>query len=284
MKKISILLSFILIVLPLNAYSNNNLAEENMPVEATSGTILKDIIASDNSSIGVNKSQVQQVKNDTKNTDISLQEPSVIDKNTDVGIVKYAKAALTVSQNIDLTTEEGKVETFVNHVSKEVVDIINSVALSNVEKEEKLKVIFRIHLDTNWMGRFVMGRYYRATEKSQKKRYLKYYREYLVLSYVPRFREYSGGRFEVLRVRKDGKKDFYVQTNISSTNGDPDIRVDYKVRKNKKGDYKIIDVVGEGISLIATHRSDFGGLISRKGVPYFINKLESKVKSLLAAG
>jgi ABC-type transporter MlaC component len=44
----------------------------------------------------------------------------------------------------------------------------------------------------------------------------------------------------------------------------------------------LVDVVGEGISMIATQRSDFGGLLSRKGVDYFNEKLEKKVNKLMA--
>ena len=166
-------------------------------------------------------------------------------------------------------------EQFVRSVSDDVLAIIQDNNLSNSAKEEALVSIFNTYVDTNWMGK-----YYRQASEEQQKRYLELYHEYLLRSYVPRFRDYAGGAFEIQRVVATGKKGFNVQSIIKGTNGDPDIRVDYTIKKNGEQAFRIVDIKGEGVSLLATQRSDFAGLISRKGLSYFLEKLEGKVAKL----
>lgn len=182
------------------------------------------------------------------------------------------------SENPDIS----KAKDFVTNLSDSIFSIVNSQEITDIEKEKQLIRIFKQSVDTDWMGVFVLGRYYRTAEPAQSKRYLKLYHEYLINSYIPKFRQYAGETFEVLRIREKSKNDFIIQTklnnNIEANN--EDIRVDYRLRKNGTGSFKVVDIIGEGISLITTQRSDFGGLISRKGVGYFIDKLEAKVNEM----
>ncbi len=54
-----------------------------------------------------------------------------------------------------------------------------------------------------------------------------------------------------------------VNTEVSQTGTEP-LRIDYRVRA-QQGDYKIVDVLVEGISLIRTQRSEFASIINREG-------------------
>jgi ABC-type transporter MlaC component len=51
------------------------------------------------------------------------------------------------------------------------------------------------------------------------------------------------------------------------------LSVDYRAHKLDKG-YKIVDVIIEGVSLLASHRAEFGQLAAGKGVDAVIAKLE----------
>lgn len=173
----------------------------------------------------------------------------------------------------------GEAEVFVNDISEQVLSIIKDSSISDEEKEKQLRDFFEKYVNTGWMGKFVLGRYYRAASESEISYYNQLYHEYLMYSYVPKFREYKGTEFYITKVipLEDGES--MVQTEVRGIKDSPDVRVDYRIRKDGDGFYKVIDIVGEGISLITTQRSDFGGLISQKGVSYFLDMLEKKVKA-----
>lgn len=185
-----------------------------------------------------------------------------------IGLLVWAPAA---HADVD------QAQKFVTDLGDRVISILSSTQ-SNGQKEETLKTIFRNAVDTNWMGRFVLGRYYRTIKPEQQERYLNLYEEFLIQMYIPRFQEFAGQELQINQVHDAGKGEYFVYTEIVPKKSEPPVRVDYRIRKN--GDsFKIVDIVGEGISLITTQRSDFGGLISRKGSDYFIDKLEQRVRS-----
>lgn len=184
------------------------------------------------------------------------------------------------SVSAEVAASEEGAQAFVNDLSTNALSIISSKKMTSDEKEKELHKLFGKSVDTEWMGKFVLGRYYRTTADKDRKRYQKLYHEYLIRSYVPKFRKYTNEAVRIIRVTKNSSEDYTVQTKLISSGGN-DIRIDYRILENELGKFKVIDIVGEGISLITTQRSDFGGLISRKGVEYFIDKLESKVKKMI---
>jgi phospholipid transport system substrate-binding protein len=166
---------------------------------------------------------------------------------------------------------------FVQGLSDKVLAVIQSKA-SESEKEKKLVSIFEQSVDTAWMGRFAMGQHFKKLSEDKKAKYLGLYKDYLIQSYIPRFKEYTGEKIKIVNVRPDKNSEYFVQTEIVHPDGRPPVLVDYRLRENA-GSYKLVDIIGEGISLITTQRSDFGGAISQGGVDGFIEKLEARVKA-----
>jgi len=167
---------------------------------------------------------------------------------------------------------------FVNRASDKTLSIVGNKQMSDEEKVKELNRLFEDSMDVDWIAKFVMGRYWREATKSQKEEYIKVYKKFLINSYVPKFREYTDQKIEFKNVIKEQEGEYLVQTEIQKP-GDPAIRIDYKIRQMGNGDFLIFDIIAEGISLITTQRSDFGSILSRKGVDYLIERLKAKVSA-----
>lgn len=175
--------------------------------------------------------------------------------------------------------DEQHVEKFVSSLSDKVLKVLNASEVLKEEKEKELERIFEDSVDIDWMGRFVTGPYWRRSDKSQQSEYLKYYRSFLKQSYIPQFRSYTNQSVEITKVSVlDRKNEYLVETTIVSPKQQQPIKVDYKIRKNN-GDYKIFDILAEGISLITTQRSDFRQILSREGIEYLTEKLKARTTS-----
>ncbi len=164
---------------------------------------------------------------------------------------------------------------YVDSLSKEVVAVIQAGGTDSA-KEAKLTGIFKNIVDTNWMGKFVLGRNWKSLTPDQQSIYLKKYADYLVASYVPTFRKYSGEKINVgaaTALEKEGE--YSVATTIERP-GKESVAVNYRVRK-EGGCYKVSDINAEGISLINTQRQDFGAVFSRKGYDGLIESLNRKI-------
>ena len=163
---------------------------------------------------------------------------------------------------------------FIEKVSSDTIAIVKS-DISNEEKEQQITKLFEDVVDTKWMARFVMGRYWNEANDEQKKKYTDLYHKFVLSNYVPLFREYNDEKIVVKSVSGDSDNEFTIYTEIKSE-GDPTYRVDYKVKKDSQK-YQIFDIVAEGISMITTQRSDFGSILSRGGIKDLVKRLKAKV-------
>jgi len=164
---------------------------------------------------------------------------------------------------------------FVENLGDTTIETARSSELSIEDKEKKLIELFEKSVDTGWIAKFVLGQYWRDIDEDKQNKYKKLYHKYLLQSYVPEFKTYTDEKLKFLGSEEEFKNEYVVKTEIVSPDGKI-YRVDYKVRENDKKEYKIFDIVAEGISLITTHRSEFGSIVSRKSVDFLIKKLDQK--------
>lgn len=168
---------------------------------------------------------------------------------------------------------------FVDSVGDEVLKIVKTPGQSGSEKEKTLVEMFKKHVDTNWMSGFVLGKYNRSTPKEKLEKFKAVYGDFLIQSYVPKFKQYTGQEFKVVGARKGpGGNDYFVDTEINNGK-DPTIKVVYRTIE-KDGAQKIVDIVVEGVSLITTQRSEFGSVISNEGFDSLISRIETRLKKL----
>lgn len=180
-------------------------------------------------------------------------------------VITQAQLALATSQNA---------QSFIEKVSGDAVKIVSS-EVDFAKKEDSLRELFGDSVDYQWMGKFSMGRFWRTATQEQKDEYQKYYKKFLINSYVPKFKEYTNQKIIVQSASEESANEYLVKTDIKSKGATP-IKVSYKVRKSDNGEYLIYDVIAEGISLITTQRSDFASILSRGGVKSLIKKLKAK--------
>jgi phospholipid transport system substrate-binding protein len=170
------------------------------------------------------------------------------------------------------------VRAFIDSVSKSTISVISNDALSDKQKEDKLDDLFKKSVDVQWIGRFVVGKYWRGLTNEQKADYMELYSEYLVNSYVPNFKKYNQDQLEIVAVKPGDTNEFLVDTFILREN-DQHIRVSYNVRfAPEKNQYMVFDIIAEGVSLIVTQRSEFGSILQNNGIEYLNNQLEEKLK------
>lgn len=168
---------------------------------------------------------------------------------------------------------------FVTSVRDAVLNIINSKS-SDADKHNDLNRIFLETADTQWMGKFVLGRNYTNLTPEQQKIYSDAYSEYLASSYVDRFKQYNGETINVSGV-KPNNNDFNVDTVIDRPGKAP-VNVTYRIRKIEEC-YKVEDIVAEGVSLIQTQRQDFAATFNSRGFDGLVELLKDKTKQINAA-
>lgn len=170
-------------------------------------------------------------------------------------------------------------EKFISDIGVQVSQIARNSSLNVKEQEAQLIDALERHFDTAFMARYALGRYGKRISKQQQEEYLKLYREYMIMKYLPKLRKYAADGFTVTGSR-NVKKYVLVDSVVPMVEGKPDVKVTYRLLRGKDGKYRFVDISGEGISLLSTQRSDFSALIAKKGFDHFMELLSQKVAEM----
>jgi phospholipid transport system substrate-binding protein len=128
---------------------------------------------------------------------------------------------------------------------------------------QRFQELLYLGFDVPYIARFVLGRYWNAATADQREEYERLFTRMILKIYADRFSLYAGETLKVVGSRQDSSVDAIVSSQIVRPSGPP-INVDWRVR-DRNGEYKIIDVVVEGISMGVVQRDEFSSVIQRGG-------------------
>ena len=155
-------------------------------------------------------------------------------------------------------------ERFITDLGERTIEILEEPDLTVDEATSQFRELFSSNFDIPTIGRFVLGRYWRAASPTQREEFLELFRELIVETYARRFTEYSGQSFQVAGSREISERDSMVSTAILAADGRTVATIEWRVRE-RDGRQRIIDVVVEQISMGVTQRGDFAAVIQRGG-------------------
>ncbi len=133
--------------------------------------------------------------------------------------------------------------------------------------------------DTEFAAQRVLGKYWRNADDVQKKRFIDVFYRYLINNYATYLLDFRGDEVIVMPYKGSvGEKYPQIRTSVTLTKGDK-ASVDY-VMRDADGQWKVMDVVVEGISYVRSYREDFGPEIAERGLDALILRLESTTPEL----
>lgn len=185
---------------------------------------------------------------------------------------------LATSTAFAQNSEPEKVKIFVDDLGNKIVAIANEKSTSEAKKKEKIIATIDNVIDSDWIARFVLGKSYKTIDEEQKARFTKLYRDFMINTYGPKFKNYNGRKFSVNSVEE--QNGFYIaKSEFLPRDSNAPISVLFRV-KNRDGKLVILDFIAEGISLIETQRSEFNSAISQKGIEQFLKDFAKRVGDL----
>ena len=162
---------------------------------------------------------------------------------------------------------------FISNLTDDVLTIIKDKKIPNETKEKRLVILFNDSVDSKWIGKFVIGKYWKSLGERQNQ-YLKLYEEFLFFNYASRFTQYDNEEISILKSSQINENDFKVSTEILVKNK-PSIAIDYYIRQDKASKkWVIYDIVAEGISHLYSQRAEFDSVINRKDIDFLMDRLK----------
>jgi phospholipid transport system substrate-binding protein len=167
---------------------------------------------------------------------------------------------ILINVSIAAPVQENIAKDWVNDTGRKLIDTLSN---SNIEEKYMgLENIFNEDIDTNYMARFVIGKYWRLMNDEQQERYLSLFDRYAISLYknYPLNFDTTGLDFEVISINQNQKfTDVTCSITLPeqfATETMKNINVKFKLsQENNKT--KIVDLILGQSSLLQTYRNRF---------------------------
>ena len=153
----------------------------------------------------------------------------------------------------------------INNLVSEAIANITDKQEANTDRETKFRALLEAGFDIPRISRFVLGRYWNVASDEQRQHFAALFEEWVVRTYSARFTQYSGETIRVIGTRPESEITTVVISQFTSPNGAPPAKVEWHVRKQADGSFKIIDVSVEGISMALTQHDEIASIADRNG-------------------
>ncbi len=163
----------------------------------------------------------------------------------------------------------------VETLGKEAAGILSSDKIATPDKRKiEIKNLIRRGFNLELTSQFVLGKHWNRTSPEQRVEFQDLFTQYLLNSYAQHLGNYRAETLTIVASQPVGKKDVLVETSIDGDNGatSPVWRV-----RAVEGQYKIIDVSVDGVSLALTQRREFASVINQHGVSGLLKLLREKL-------
>lgn len=170
---------------------------------------------------------------------------------------------------------------FIVDLADRALTQLTDKAIPLAEQEQRFRVIVKDNIAFESIARWVLGgRYWNGASDAQRTRYLALFEDLMVATYAHRFQDYAGEAFAVTGTRVIDDKQVLVQSTVTRAQADKPLRIDWRVRETD-GQFRIIDIMIEGLSLAQAQRAEFAAVLKDNGgnLDNLMTELEKRLKA-----
>ena len=172
--------------------------------------------------------------------------------------------------------QAGDVEDINSMVKKKVAVIFDLLGKQDIEKNERNeKIVGELNeiMDFQLAAYLSLGKHWKKISKTQKKEFVETFQQYINNYIVEKIDLYTNQKIDIgdSKIVKKGR----AELEIGILSGGETLQVNFKLRKNKKNEWRVYDVDIEGVSLITTFRSQFSGVLKNSSFEELLEKLKN---------
>jgi len=163
---------------------------------------------------------------------------------------------------------------FIQELADNTLEVLDNIYMTQEERDQEFHRLLREGFEIEYLAKLVLGHHRRTASKEQMERFNEVFPDYIIAIYANRLQEYGDERFTVTGVLPVGKKDIYIQSEVTRKGRDP-FQADWRLRM-MDGELRIIDIKISGISMLQTQRDEFSSRINAVGMDGLIDDMREK--------
>jgi len=183
-------------------------------------------------------------------------------------LVLYAPTSVISQTNPDIFLKQS-----VEEVSLFISENKEQLERDDKFLEEKMNELVIPRFDIVLMSKITLGKStWTSISENQKNRFIKSFKSLMVRTYMKSLTVFDGEKIKFLPY-VTGKRLDVAKVKSIYVMSDGDLPVNYRLKKNDNGDWKVFDIIIDGISLLKNYRTDFQNHVKNYGIESLIKKL-----------
>jgi phospholipid transport system substrate-binding protein len=171
---------------------------------------------------------------------------------------------------------------YITELSRTAIEKLSPTDITAAERADRARTILEDNFAGRDLARFVLGRYWRVASEPQRERFMTLLREVALARFLPTFQHLSMDRVTIERAVADPQAEGVARviTRVDVPDRGP-VKLAWRVRPTGQGDYQIVDIMAEGVSMAITLRSEYASVIEQNGgrVEALLTRLEERLQS-----
>ncbi len=155
----------------------------------------------------------------------------------------------------------------------EVVDRFHAALLDNMKqgaelscakREARLSPVVASTFDTPFLSRLILRKQWATLSAEQQAKFIKAIETMTVNAYAANFRSFGGESFVTLGADDQARGQKLVHSKLNRPNDDA-VSFDYLMRQAGTDDWRVVNVIAEGVSDLALRSAQYDKLFQEKG-------------------
>jgi phospholipid transport system substrate-binding protein len=155
-----------------------------------------------------------------------------------------------------------------------VLDVLRNAGEAKSVKERKILSIVDEFFDYPELSKRTLANHWKAFTPEQQKEFTTLFGKLLANVYMDRIMQYSNEKVVFGKETKLSENTVEIQSEVLTQS--KSVPLNYRMISNNKGEWKVYDVVVEGVSLVMNYRSQFREILSSKPPENLLKTLREK--------
>ena len=168
---------------------------------------------------------------------------------------------------------------FVNELVNDAISLLSDKSATKEKKEDFIETIALENVDINALGLYTLGELRKSSNKEDIIKYQDVFEKYFLKSLTSRLVDYSSSKFEIIGAEQKSANYTIVSSKIIPEDGNPEIKIDWRIYTKNPEKPLIRDLIVEGLSLARTQKEEFASILSSNNndIMILISKLQEFV-------
>ena len=177
-----------------------------------------------------------------------------------------------------LETSKSGASQLVEKFEQELIDVMkNGKKLGFQGRYDKLKDAVSNSHDLPKIARIVVGKEWEKLNETQQKQLVDVFSQLSIASYAHNFKEFSGESFTFDNEEQTTRGGVVVHSHLNIPD-EKAVKFDYMLKENDNN-WRIINIIADGVSDLALKRSEYTTILQREGFDALIAKINEKIDS-----